>query len=302
MSDTEPTYGRLPGRLESPAVRRMAQVAELLGDTLRKRVVFIGASLLPLVETEENVLSASRATDDVDAVTATTSYSQKFALEEALRARGFRNDVRRPTHVDRWIAPDGVIFDCVACGRHTGGTGNDNDLWVIDHAVETDLPPRARHASAVGLLRLKLALDSWYEAVAGPPRYHGDIHRPTSITRAPSGGRGAHRAASHLESLDHKVIVADPNYAPMYANRSRRPTTDQRDCEGADTNCRVGSLPHVDDGTGAALRGVRAAHCTDRGPRRAHRRLRERGADRGVAHHGAGRGPGDRGRVRGHDR
>ncbi len=35
--------------------------------------------------------------------------------------------------------------------------------------------------------------------------------------------------ARHLESLGHQVIVADPNYAPMSANRSRRTTTDQRD-------------------------------------------------------------------------
>jgi len=28
--------------------------------------------------------------------------------------------------------------------------------------------------------------------------------------------------ARHLESLGHEVIVADPNYAPMYAHRSRR--------------------------------------------------------------------------------
>ena len=57
MSDIERTYGALPGRLESPAVRRMAQVAELLRESLRKRVVFIGASLLPLMETEEHVIS-----------------------------------------------------------------------------------------------------------------------------------------------------------------------------------------------------------------------------------------------------
>ncbi len=157
MSDIERTYGALPGRLDSPAVRRMAQVAELLGESLRKRVVFIGASLLPRMETEEHVISASRATDDGDSVTATTSYSQKFSLEDALRARGFRNDVRQRTHVDRWLAPGGVIFDCVSCGRHTGGTDSENDLRLIDHAVETDLPPLVRHATAVGLLRLKLA-------------------------------------------------------------------------------------------------------------------------------------------------
>jgi transposase len=35
--------------------------------------------------------------------------------------------------------------------------------------------------------------------------------------------------ARHLETLGHEVIVADPNYAPMYANRSRRTKTDKRD-------------------------------------------------------------------------
>jgi transposase len=35
--------------------------------------------------------------------------------------------------------------------------------------------------------------------------------------------------AQHLETLGHEVIVADPNYAPMYATRSRRVKTDKRD-------------------------------------------------------------------------
>jgi transposase len=35
--------------------------------------------------------------------------------------------------------------------------------------------------------------------------------------------------AQHLESLGHEVVVADPNYAPMYATRSRRVKTDKRD-------------------------------------------------------------------------
>src|SRR5665647_698569 len=35
--------------------------------------------------------------------------------------------------------------------------------------------------------------------------------------------------ARHLESLGHEVIVADPNFAPMSATRSRRTTTDKRD-------------------------------------------------------------------------
>ncbi len=35
--------------------------------------------------------------------------------------------------------------------------------------------------------------------------------------------------ARHVESLGHEVVVADPNYAPMYATRSRRVKTDKRD-------------------------------------------------------------------------
>jgi transposase len=35
--------------------------------------------------------------------------------------------------------------------------------------------------------------------------------------------------AQHLESLGHEVVVADPNYAPMYGERTRRIKTDKRD-------------------------------------------------------------------------
>ena len=41
-----------------------------------------------------------------------------------------------------------------------------------------------------------------------------------------------------LEDLGHEVIVADPNYAPMYAQRSRRVKTDRRDAEALAYACR----------------------------------------------------------------
>jgi transposase len=37
--------------------------------------------------------------------------------------------------------------------------------------------------------------------------------------------------ARYLEGLGHEVVVADPNYAPMYVERSRRVKTDNRDAE-----------------------------------------------------------------------
>jgi transposase len=42
-----------------------------------------------------------------------------------------------------------------------------------------------------------------------------------------------------LEELGHEVIVADPNYAPMYAQRSRRIKTDRRDAHALAEACRV---------------------------------------------------------------
>jgi transposase len=35
--------------------------------------------------------------------------------------------------------------------------------------------------------------------------------------------------AQHLEALGHELVVADPNYAPMYGERTRRIKTDRRD-------------------------------------------------------------------------
>jgi len=47
--------------------------------------------------------------------------------------------------------------------------------------------------------------------------------------------------ARHLESLGHDVIVADPNDAPMYANRSRRTKTDKRDARTLMDACEMGA-------------------------------------------------------------
>ena len=46
--------------------------------------------------------------------------------------------------------------------------------------------------------------------------------------------------AQHLESLGHEVIVADPNYVPMYGARSRKVKTDRRDVAALAIACRRG--------------------------------------------------------------
>ena len=44
-----------------------------------------------------------------------------------------------------------------------------------------------------------------------------------------------------LEGLGHEVIVADPNFAPMYATRSRRIKTDRCDARALAEACRLGA-------------------------------------------------------------
>jgi transposase len=46
--------------------------------------------------------------------------------------------------------------------------------------------------------------------------------------------------AQALEAAGHDVIVADPNYAPMYGARQRRITTDARDAAALAEACRLG--------------------------------------------------------------
>ena len=47
--------------------------------------------------------------------------------------------------------------------------------------------------------------------------------------------------AGCLEALGHAVIVADPNFAPMYATRSKKLKTDKRDARALSEASRLGT-------------------------------------------------------------
>ncbi|MDQ3816201.1 MAG: IS110 family transposase [Acidobacteriota bacterium] len=47
--------------------------------------------------------------------------------------------------------------------------------------------------------------------------------------------------ARHLENLGHEVVIADTNFAPMYATRSRKVKTDKRDARTLAEACRLGA-------------------------------------------------------------
>lgn len=158
---------RFTGR-STPALDRLRRIAQQLGP-LCERVVFIGGAVAPLLQLDD-VLPRVRPTNDVDAVIATSSYSELGPLRDALRARGFSEAAVPPehgatTHMHRWIAPDGGgPFDLVPVGEHAGGTGAVADVYAVESAVGIDLrekdgdaPCIVRHASPVAFLMLKWA-------------------------------------------------------------------------------------------------------------------------------------------------
>jgi transposase len=62
--------------------------------------------------------------------------------------------------------------------------------------------------------------------------------------------------AQHLETLGHEVVVADPNFLPMYGSRSRRVKTDRRDVAALGEACRTGMFRRAYR-AGAATRALR---------------------------------------------
>jgi transposase len=68
---------------------------------------------------------------------------------------------------------------------------------------------------------------------------------------------GSEWVARCFEDLGHEVVVADPNYAPMYATRSRRVKTDRRDAQALLDACRLGAYRPAHR-TSDAQRQVRA--------------------------------------------
>lgn len=139
------------------ALDDLLRVARALGP-LRDRVVFIGGAIAPLLQ-QQPPFAQARATSDVDAVLATTSYQRMHEIGVSLRQAGFREDPSGRRHMYRWISPDGIPFDLVPAGEHLGGSGSSWDTVAITTALTAELAPglAIRHASAPAFLALKWA-------------------------------------------------------------------------------------------------------------------------------------------------
>jgi transposase len=80
-------------------------------------------------------------------------------------------------------------------------------------------------------LRIATRRERFAEVLAGRPRARILIEASTE----------SEWVARCLEELGHEVVVADPNFAPMYATRSRRVKTDRRDARSLAEACKLGA-------------------------------------------------------------
>jgi transposase len=71
-----------------------------------------------------------------------------------------------------------------------------------------------------------------------------------------------------LEALGHEVVVADPNFSPMYATRSRKVKTDKRDARTLAEACRLGAYKPAHWRRSAGSAGFRSRRASSPGPLR----------------------------------
>ncbi len=112
-------------------------VAEGLDDILM-RMVFVGGAVASLYY-QDPAASRIRPTLDVDCVLKISSRMQYNTIEDELRNRGFRNDMRPGAPICRWIY-EGVTVDVMLTEETILGFSN---RWYdegIDNAIHANLP------------------------------------------------------------------------------------------------------------------------------------------------------------------
>lgn len=70
----------------------------------------------------------------------------------------------------------------------------------------------------------------------------GDTPRARILLEAATESKWVARC---LEALGHEVVVADPNFAPMYATRTRKVKTDRRDARALVEACLLRPAPRA---------------------------------------------------------
>src|SRR5512144_964684 len=99
------------------------------------------------------------------------------------------------------------------------------------HKRETQVCIETADGTVVSEQRIRTTRERFTAVFGGQPRARILLEASTE----------SEWVAQCLEELGHEVIVADPNFAAMYATRSRRVKTDRRDARTLADACRLGA-------------------------------------------------------------
>lgn len=121
-----------------PNVALLEVVAERLGDDLREEMVFVGGAVAGLLITDP-AMPAIRPTEDVDLVCQAVMLADYHRVENALRARGFVQDMRPAAPICRWQVGS-VVVDVMPLLEKILGFSNRWYPLALDTALTVALP------------------------------------------------------------------------------------------------------------------------------------------------------------------
>lgn len=117
-------------------IRMIIHVAKRLGD-LKDKVVFVGGCATGLFITDP-AMPEVRATQDVDVIVEVASRMEYYKLENALRSRGFIQDMSENAPVCRWLV-DAIKVDIMPTQEDILGFSNRWYLPAIKNADYVEL-------------------------------------------------------------------------------------------------------------------------------------------------------------------
>lgn len=150
-----------PLNANDPNVAMLELVATNLGEALRQELVFVGGAIAGLLITDPGQ-PAIRPTEDVDVIARVAARAGYYALEEALRMRGFVQDMRPGAPICRWQIAR-VTVDVMPSSEEVLGFSNP---WY-DMAIETAWPTALPSGLVIQLISAPAFLATKMEAFAG---------------------------------------------------------------------------------------------------------------------------------------
>lgn len=123
-------------------VAQLDVVATHLGEALRQQLAFVGGAVAGLLITDP-AQPAIRPTEDVDLVAHVLARSDYYRLEQALRARGFAQDMRPGAPLCRWTI-ERVTVDVMPTLDEVLGFSNRWYALAVETAQDVMLPSGAQ--------------------------------------------------------------------------------------------------------------------------------------------------------------